>query len=166
MIVGGVVVVALLLLAWMLWGTNNSGNPAGTATTTGSSTTGSSTGTDMTGVPTAGTHMGSSGLTVPAVQDAGLNVRITSATVAAPTWVVVYESSGSQPGRALGATLFFPENNGQSGIVSLLRATQPGQTYFIGENADTGNDRVFSLHGDQVITGADGKPVWYTFKTR
>ncbi|HVU79934.1 MAG TPA: hypothetical protein VHD37_01060, partial [Candidatus Paceibacterota bacterium] len=68
-------------------------------------------------------------------------------------------------GRALGATLFVPAQNGKSGTVSLLRATQPGQSYFVGLNADTGNDRVFSLHGDQPIVGNDGKPAWYTFTT-
>lgn len=98
-------------------------------------------------------------------QDAGLEVAISSATVSVPTWVVVYESVNGEPGRALGATLFFPATNGKSGTVSLLRATEPGQSYLIGENTDSG-DRVFALHGDEPVVDLAGQPVWYTFTTK
>lgn len=161
LIVGAVVVVVLLIGAWLTWGTGNSSNMASsTDEMMGSSTT---TGTDMTGVPTGSPSTNSNGgLTIPSPQSAGLSVALSSITVAQPTWVVVYDSLNGAPGRALGATLFFPETNGKAGTVSLLRATTPGQTYFIGESVDSG-DRVFSLHGDQQLTGSDGKVVWYSF---
>ncbi|HVV15492.1 MAG TPA: hypothetical protein VHD55_03790 [Candidatus Paceibacterota bacterium] len=164
MLAGAVVVVILLIVAWSLWGGSNNGATGTVATSTETGVNTDTNGTDMTGVPTMASGTGS--LTVASPQNAGLTVAITSATVSAPTWVVVYESLNGAPGRALGATLFFPEQNGKAGTVSLLRATQPNQTYLVGESADTGNDRVFSLHGDKQVTGADGKVVWYTFKTR
>lgn len=117
------------------------------------------------GVESAAISANAGDVAVPDGQAAGLTVAVTSATVSAPTWLVVYESNGSQPGRALGATLFFPANNGKPGTISLLRATQSGQTYLIGKNLD-GGDKVFSLYGDEKVVGTDGKPVWYTFTTR
>ncbi len=158
LIVGAVVVLVLLVGAWLTWG---NGSTSGTATSTdqmmGSST---DSGTDMTGVPTTGSSTG--GLTVVSPQSAGLSVAIAKINVPQPTWIVVYDSMNGAPGRALGATLFFPESNGNGGTVSLLRATTAGQTYFVGESVDSG-DRVFSLHGDQQLVGSDGKPVWYSF---
>ncbi len=162
MLAGAVVVVILLIIAWSLWGGSN----GSTSTTATSTETGADTDTDMTGVPTMTATAGTGSLTVASPQNAGLTVAVTSVTVSAPTWVVVYESMNGAPGRALGATLFFPAQNGKAGTVNLLRATQPNQTYLVGESADTGNDRVFSLHGDQQVTGSDGKVLWYTFKTR
>jgi hypothetical protein len=170
MVAGAIVVVVLLLGAWIVWGGGNGGGStvAGTASSTQTGADqdmDSDNGIDTSGIPPASGSVSGS-LSVASPQDAGLTVAVTSATVSVPTWVVVYESSNGQPGRALGATLFFPAQNGKMGTVSLLRATQPGQSYFVGLSADTGNDRVFSLHGDKQITGGDGKPVWYTFTTR
>jgi hypothetical protein len=165
MIVGAIVVVVLLLGAWIVWGGGNSTAPDTVSSTQTGTQTDTKTDIDTTGVP-SGASAGVNSLSVASPQDAGLTVAVTSATVSIPTWVVVYESSGGQPGRALGATLFFPAQNGKAGTVSLLRATQPNQSYFVGLNADTGNDRVFSLHGDMPVMGADGKAVWYTFTTR
>jgi hypothetical protein len=94
-----------------------------------------------------------------------MDVVITSANVTAPTWVVVYELAGNKPARALGATLFFPEYNGKGGVVSLLRATQPGTTYFVGQATDDG-DHIFTLHKDKDVTDISGNLAGVTFKTK
>jgi hypothetical protein len=104
-------------------------------------------------------------LSVASPQDAGMDVVIASTTVTVPTWMVVYELAGNKPARALGATLFFPEYNGKGGVVSLLRATQPGATYFIGQATDDG-DHVFTLHGDKDVLDAGGNLAGVTFKTK
>ena len=168
MIAGGIVVVGLIVIAWFMWGGQKTApglTATSTASGTGTTAVVTGTGADMTGVPgttTTTTTSGSSALAVASPQAAGLSVTITSATVSQPTWVVVYESLNGKPGRALGATLFFPENNGKGGAVSLLRATMPGQSYLVGENIDSG-DHVFSLHGDQAVVDQNGSPVWYSF---
>ena len=94
-----------------------------------------------------------------------MQVVINSATVSAPTWLVVYESSNGQPTRILGASIFFPENNGKGSSIPLLRATQSGQTYIVGERVDDG-DHKLSLTLDQSVTDSSGNPVWSTFATR
>jgi len=82
--------------------------------------------------------------------------------VSAPTWIVVYENNAGQPGNALGAALFFPENQG--GTVELLRGTTAGKSYLATEQVDNG-DRKFSLKDDQFLS-EDGVPQWVTFEVK
>src|SRR3989344_1885239 len=70
------------------------------------------------GTDTATAPILSLGLTISSPQIAGNSVAVAKAVVSAPTWIVVYENNAGQPGNALGAALFFPENQG--GTVELL----------------------------------------------
>lgn len=108
-------------------------------------------------VESAGLSVGSNGeaqgaFEVPAEQKAGKKVSITRAAVSAPTWVVVYDSVGGTVGRALGASLFSPQK--QSGTVTLLRATVPGKSYFVGQATDNGNG-TFSTSADKAVMVGD-----------
>lgn len=100
-------------------------------------------------------------------QSAGLGVNVSNVKVQKPTWIAVYESRGGSPGNILGASLFFPLSQGGSstGVVSLLRATSAGQTYFVGQYVDNG-DRRFSMQSDTRVLGEDGEPLITSFKTR
>ena len=102
------------------------------------------------------------GLTIASPQIAGNSVAVAKAAVSAPTWIVVYENNGGQPGNALGAALFFPENQG--GTVELLRGTSAGKSYLATEQVDNG-DRKFSLKDDQFLS-VDGSPQWVTFEVK
>ena len=102
------------------------------------------------------------GLTIASPQIAGNSVAVATAAVSAPTWIVVYENNAGQPGNALGAALFFPENQG--GTVELLRGTTAGKSYLATEQVDNG-DRKFSLKDDQFLS-EDGVPQWVTFEVK
>ena len=102
------------------------------------------------------------GLTIASPQIAGNSVAVAKAAVSAPTWIVVYENNAGQPGNALGAALFFPENQG--GTVELLRGTSAGKSYLATEQVDNG-DRKFSLKDDQFLS-VDGSPQWVTFEVK
>jgi len=102
------------------------------------------------------------GLTIASPQIAGNSVAVAKAAVSAPTWIVVYENNAGQPGNALGAALFFPENQG--GTVELLRGTTAGKSYLATEQVDNG-DRKFSLKDDQFLS-EDGVPQWVTFEVK
>ena len=102
------------------------------------------------------------GLTIASPQIAGNSVAVAKAAVSAPTWIVVYENNAGQPGNALGAALFFPENQG--GTVELLRGTSAGKSYLATEQVDNG-DRKFSLKDDQFLS-EDGVPQWVTFEVK
>ncbi len=104
-------------------------------------------------VARAGLSVGSNGeaqgaFEVSAEQKAGKKVSITRAVVSVPTWVVVYDSVDGTVGRALGASLFSPQK--QTGMVTLLRATVPGKSYFVGQAVDNGNG-TFSMSTDTPV---------------
>ena len=144
----GVVVGGLLAWSWFSLTpegviSENSGVPAGGTAATGGS-----------GAPTSGTGAalsGSEALVVPSPQDAGLSVRVTSAPVTQPTWVVVYEIVNGERGNALGARLFFLDSREKT--INLLRPTQAGNTYWIGKRTDNGDER-FSMTLDQPVVNA------------
>lgn len=104
----------------------------------------------------------SSAFSIVSPQAAGKSVAIEKASVAAPTWVVVYEDKDGKPGNALGAALFFPSR--QTGTVELLRATTPGKNYLIARQVDNG-DRKFSLKNDKLVA-EDGVVQWVTLEVR
>jgi hypothetical protein len=87
-------------------------------------------------------------------QPAGLSVAVSGISVSKPTWVAVYESRSGEPGNALGAKLFFPGE--ASGSVTLLKATLPGETYFVGLQSDDG-DRAYSRRGDAALLDGSGE---------
>ncbi len=162
----GVLVGALLVWGW---GAMNTSTPSNTATNTidggtlvpanSTTSTGGSTIAGTAGMGTTATN----DLEI-ANQAAGMQVVVADSTVAAPTWLVVYELYQGKPVRALGATMFFPEYNGKGGIITLLRATQPGMTYFVGQSLDTG-DHTFTPHVNKEVVDSNGKMIGTTFTT-
>lgn len=178
MFAAGVIVGALVMWGWTGFDTTGT-SPNATSTPTGSGATntagrGNGTGTiGSTGATTQNT--GSAGQTNSGTassnaievgnQDAGMSVVIADATVSQPTWLVVYELYQGKPVRALGATMFFPEYNGKGGIISLLRATQPRTTYFVGQSLDTGT-HTFTPHVNQEVRDSSGAMIGSTFTTR
>lgn len=104
-------------------------------------------------------------LTTPTPQQPGLKVLVSSIKVSVPTWVVVYETKNGVRANALGAVLLFPTSPNTPFSVSLLRATAPNQTYFVGRSVDDG-DKIFSMQSDRPVIDTSGKPVYMTFKTQ
>jgi hypothetical protein len=165
-LVAGVVIGALI--GWGITTSKNGGQTSTTASSTSmtasstntGSTAGNSTGAGA-GVDLNGSTVGSSGNVVLAsTQTAGFAVAVTKVTVTQPTWLVVYENHNGTPGNAIGAGLFFPGNT--SGTIQLLRATLPGQSYFVGQSLDDG-DKVFSLTSDKPVRDAQGNPLFTEF---
>jgi hypothetical protein len=159
---------------WGWYATTGTSAPAATPNTadtthnadTGSTTAGGTANPDSGGAAaqlpaTAATN----DITVSSPQNAGMDVVIKDANVSAPTWLVVYEMYQGKPFRALGATMFFPEYNGKGGVISLLRATQPNTTYFIGQSLDDGT-HTFTPHVNKEVTDANGNLLGVTFTTQ
>jgi hypothetical protein len=144
-------IVAGVIVAWA--GTTLL-NRSGAVATNSSATTGGALQNAQT--PGQGS---ADGFTVLSPQKAGLSVTITGTEISQPTWVAVYESRDGKPGNVLGASLFFPGQQG--GTVDLLRGTVAGQTYFVTRQTDNG-DHKFSLHGDPLLL-ENGAPVWVSF---
>ncbi len=168
MFAGGIIIG--VIVGWMWFGTQQSAVPTDSATAGDVSSSdstllgGASNNVDRDTATSAGAVISSEWLAVPSPQTAGLQVAISHVSVTRPTWVVVYESRGGQPGNALGASLFF-DSTQNSGVVDLLRGTLPGQMYFVGESIDDG-DRIFSLQNDKPVRDQSGNPLWVTFKTQ
>ena len=144
-------VIAGVIIAWGYSALRSPQEAASTADTN----TGSDTSTAL--ISASGL-----GLTIASPQIAGNSVAVAKAAVSAPTWIVVYENNAGQPGNALGAALFFPENQG--GTVELLRGTTAGKSYLATDQVDNG-DRKFSLKDDQFLS-VDGSPQWVTFEVK
>src|SRR3989338_8609916 len=144
-------VIAGVIIAWGYSALRSPQEAASTADTN----TGSDTSTAL--ISASGL-----GLTIASPQIAGNSVAVAKAAVSAPTWIVVYENNAGQPGNALGAALFFPENQG--GTVELLRGTSAGKSYLATEQVDNG-DHKFSLKDDQFLS-VDGSPQWVTFEVK
>ncbi len=167
----GIFVAGLIIGALIGWGitTGKSGTPSGTASSTSmASTSGATNITSSTGstasVDLSGSSAGSnSGVTVASPQTAGFAVTISKVSITQPTWLVVYEDHNGTPGNAIGAGLFFPGST--TGTVQLLRATLPGQSYFVGQSLDDG-DKIFSLQNDKPVRDAQGNPLFTEFKAQ
>jgi hypothetical protein len=158
MIVVGVIVGVLVAWGW------SSMRPSGTpitasSTTTGSATAGTNLGVSTTSIPALGADPS---LLIMSPQSSGRSVAIAKAIVSVPTWVVIYENKEGKPGNALGAALFFPER--QTGSVELLRATTAGKSYLAVKQVDNG-DRKFSLKGDPFLSEG-GNVMWVTFEVK
>lgn len=158
-----IVVVAVVAGGWKMFGSDIASAPGGKTNTPVASDTKSATGgSSSSAVPTTAA---ANNLTIPSPQDAGAEVSVSSATVSEPTWLVVYELNNGALVRALGATLFFPENNGKGGTISLLRATQPNTAYFVGQSLDNGS-HTFAIHVNKDVLDATGAIAGVTFKTK
>lgn len=134
-------------------------NNSGASTATNTSAISGSVSVDSSGSVVPGTATATS---VVANQPAGPTVAVSNIQVSKPTWVVVYEEANGQRGNALGAKLFFASPTAQNGSITLLRATERGRTYLVGQSVDNGN-RKFELHTDEAVVGANGQPVMTQF---
>jgi len=141
--VGGIVLG--VVLAWG-WSAIHSGSTVATKTTDKEVATTSGTSA------TTNTDESNGALVVHSPQVAGQSVSIADVEVQSPTWVVVYEDNNGTPGNALGAQLFFTSG---AGVVTLLRATEVGQSYLVGTSVDNGDHR-YSKASDKPTTNADG----------
>ncbi len=95
-------------------------------------------------------------------QQAGGSVIVRTIRIESTGWVVVYESRGGQPGNALGAARVNAGTH-ENIAVELLRATIPGQTYFVVLHRDDGN-KTFELRNDFPFRGEEG-PLMDSFMT-
>lgn len=89
-------------------------------------------------------------------QVAGSQVIVPSVSVGVDTWVAVREEENGQMSNILGAK-WIPAGDHVGVEVNLLRATAPGQNYYVVLYEDDG-DKEFSQINDVVIT-AGGNPV-------
>lgn len=167
----GIIVGLIVGWGWFSLRTDDKiADNSGAATTTTNTNTGSTSGnTAVTAPATTNTQGASTGtsssgsLTLTSPQDAGFAVMVSDIAVGVPTWVVVYDNVGGKPGNVLGARMFFPGD--KSGTVTLLRATNAGQTYFAGEYVDNG-DHSFSKQSDTLVTSITGSPLQAQFTTK
>jgi len=155
-----------VVVAWGWSALRNSNDTVATkgntvATTNNTTSTTKSTKTDNAASVAAAVALGSADIDVTSPQRAGQSVIINSVSVSKPTWVVIYDNNADKPGNVLGAQLFFSSTNG---VVTLLRPTMAGKTYFIGRAVDDG-DRKFQKASDKVLTDANGDPVLVPFTT-
>lgn len=148
------------LLTWMLVsiGGDGTGNITGSSATSTNSTTGQNNTISSGAIST----MAGFSLSVRD-QEAGSQVSVESVEVSEPTWVVVYDSVDGEPGRALGAKMFFPANNGADGVVRLLRPTIAGEEYLIGGRVDNG-DRQFDGATDAAVVNQAGNRILIEFQ--
>ena len=84
-------------------------------------------------------------------QKAGSEVKIDSLSLTRASWVAIRDSKDWVLGAA-----WFPAG-ATSGTVSLLRNTVAGEHYTAVIYIDNG-DKKFQVHGDSLVTGADGVP--------
>jgi len=160
---GAVAVLVLVAIGWNIFGRDTASAPSTTTPSAGTEAVapGAPAATGAAAVPTTAA---ANNLTIPSPQQVGMSVEVTSATVSVPTWLVVYELYNGAPIRALGATMFFPENNGKAGTISLLRATAPNTAYFVGQSLDDGS-HTFKIHVNKDVLDATGAMAGVTFKT-
>lgn len=159
---GGIVVGVLLVLGWFMLTEPQSGSYLLTSdNATSTDTAKKSAWFPFLSTKTTGEE--DEILSIPSPQDPGFEVAVTHISVDIPTWVVIYEARGREPGNALGAALFTSER--KSGAVILLRGTLPGQTYLAGQSRDDG-DHIFSLDNDPPVRNTEGDPMFVEFRTR
>lgn len=96
-------------------------------------------------------------------QDPGMGVFINSFSLAKDGWVAIHEDSLDNPGNILGARRF-AAGTYENGLVELLRATEPGRTYYAMLHRDDG-DRIFDHSKDLPVPATDGSLVMARFST-
>ncbi len=170
--IAGVIVGLIIGWGWFSLGRDNgtvaTTDDTGTMTSSSSESatspsTVSNTGTKPTTGTTGSTATGSNALTVAPLQNAGLSVALSSVSVKAPTWVVIFDNVSGKPGNALGARMFFPGDT--TGSIDLLRGTVAGQSYFAGEYVDNG-DHKFSKQADTQVNASNGSQMLVEFSVR
>ncbi len=168
------IIVVFALAAWGIIALNkrSASNGVSTATSTSETIIDTSSKTSISdtapattpvGAPATVAREGSATLSVASVQDAGGIVAFSDLSVSQPTWIIVYESTDGQPGRILGAELYFKGNT--SGVVHLLRPTVSGKTYYVSAAIDNG-DKTFAKADEKYVPDASGKQMWIKFETK
>lgn len=114
-------------------------------------------------VPVKTAAAGSATLDVASSQAAGDQVAFTNLSVSVPTWIVVYEETNGEPGRILGAQLYFKGDT--AGTVQLLRPTVSGQNYYVAAALDNGN-KTFAKADEKFVLDSSGKQMWIKFQAR
>jgi hypothetical protein len=166
LIVVGILSFALGLVLASLWfvSQGNTNEPTGMSSetdTVSDSTMEDTNSTSETDMERAPIQTGDSSVTVND-QASGKGVFFANGVFENPSWVVVHEMRGMDVGNALGAAYVVPEMH--EGVVQLLRATVPNQTYTVRIYSDNGN-RVFELNDDALLIDAQGEPISDTFLT-
>jgi hypothetical protein len=111
---------------------------------------------------TAATIQGNSGVII-LEQTAGRSVKISQLAFEQAGWVAIRDDVNGAPGpRILGAQLF--AKGATSGQVSLLRATEPGKSYYALLHVDDGNTKAFDSKMDKPLLDASGKQVMVRFQ--
>jgi len=136
----------------------------GAAAGTGGSSSGSGAANVSTAVAPGIQAPAGDMISIATPQAPGTKVLITGVKVSVPTWIVVYEVRNGARGNALGAALFSPTSPTPINL-SLLRATSPGQAYFVGRSVDDG-DKIFSMQSDRPVVDASGNPIYMPFEVR
>ncbi|OHB24134.1 MAG: hypothetical protein A2542_00030 [Parcubacteria group bacterium RIFOXYD2_FULL_52_8] len=101
---------------------------------------------------------------VSAVDQAAGRTVTALATLDRQGWVVVHEQTAGVPGRVLGAKPFGPAT--ASVVVSLLRGTVAGATYYVMLHSDDGDINDFNLAKDVPLLGANGLPIMMVFRAQ
>lgn len=160
----GIFVAGIVVGALIGWGITASRNGTGTVATSTPNGTESTSQNGTSNVDLSGSTIGSGTIVVASPQVAGEMVAVSNVSVAAPTWVVVYEDVNNTPGRILGAELFFPVSmkGATSGSITLLRPTVAGQSYFVGQRVDDG-DKAFSTTLDMPVVDTAGSQMMTKF---
>jgi hypothetical protein len=156
--VAGIIIGALV--GWGITSGKSGGSASATATSTAMTATSTTQGSTASAALASATTDTNGNVSVPSPQTAGFAVAISKVVVSQPTWLVVYEDHAGVPGNAIGAGLFFAGQT--SGTVELLRATLPGQSYFVGQSLDDG-DKIFSLQNDKPVRDTQGNPLFTEF---
>ncbi|MCW9054733.1 MAG: hypothetical protein OQJ98_02015 [Candidatus Pacebacteria bacterium] len=107
----------------------------------------------------SGANIDNKAIVVPD-QRPGTQVFIDTAILSEDGWVVIHEGTASEIGNALGAARF--DAGEHSGVVDLLRATEPGTLYRAVLYRDNG-DREFNLDEDFPFLQDGNQPVLSTF---
>ena len=87
-------------------------------------------------------------------QPAGESVEVSSVAVTMPTWVAVHADRNGRPGNVLGARLV--DSNTSGLVISLLRATQAQETYYVLLQEDNGNGS-YDLYDDPELVSLAGE---------
>lgn len=96
-------------------------------------------------------------------QPPGNRVAVASASLSVSAWIAIHEDQAGKPGRILGARRLDP-GTWSNAEVELLRAAQPGQTYYAMLHREDG-DRQFDQAKDLPIADAAGNPITASFRT-
>ncbi len=120
------------------------------------------TSTDNLATTTVGVIEGNNGVVI-GEQQPGKVVTVTDLRLEEAGWVAIRDDVNGEPGpKILGARLFDKGNT--TGVVQLLRATEPGKSYFAILHTDDGNPKAFNSRLDKVLLDDSGKQIMVRFQ--